>query len=252
MNTHDTEAIILATTDHGESDRLITVLTRTSGKLKGIAKGARRSQKRFVHSFEPLSLVALRYRESRSSSLVWMEACKLLNPHLVLREDLQRWGYAALLCEAIKEMVPERAGQEKVFTLLVEALGRLGEEKDPLNVVVLALFCLLDDLGYVLGLESCRSCRQPIVTAKRWKLNLAGGELLCLRHTPSAKGFLEVDLGTIMLLRQTRLVPQDQLWRLRLRPEVKLPLLQAEIDLVRHQLGRDLKSLTMLQQLAVL
>jgi DNA repair protein RecO (recombination protein O) len=81
MNIHDTEAIILATTDHGESDRLITVLTRTSGKLKGIAKGARRSQKRFVHSFEPLSLVALRYRESRSSSLVWMEACKLLNPH---------------------------------------------------------------------------------------------------------------------------------------------------------------------------
>jgi DNA repair protein RecO (recombination protein O) len=252
MNIHDTEAIILATTDHGESDRLITVLTRASGKLKGIAKGARRSQKRFVHSFEPLSLVALKYRESRSSSLVWVEACKLLNPHLVLREDLQRWGYAALLCESIKEMVPEGAKQEKVFALLVEALGRLGEEKDALNVVVLALFRLLDELGYVLGLDSCKTCGQPLAAAKRWKLNLAGGELSCLRHAPLTKGFLEVDLGTIMLLRQTLLAPQDRLWRLRLRPELKMPLLQAEIELVRAQLGRDLKSLKMLQQLAVL
>ena len=78
MRILDTEAIILSASDYGESDRLITFLTRSSGKLKGIAKGARRSQKRFVHSFEPFSVVALQYRERSAASLMWVEACKLL------------------------------------------------------------------------------------------------------------------------------------------------------------------------------
>jgi len=252
MNIHESEAIILSTTDHGESDRVITFFTKASGKVKGIAKGARRSQKRFVHAFEPFSLVTVQYHASRTASLLWVDACKLLNPHLELREDLQRWGYAALVCEIVKEMAPEKAQQENLFVLLTETLVRLGEDKDPVNVVVLTLFRLLSDLGYVLDLQACAKCRQPLASARDWRLDMVRGELLCSGHAPLMKGFLSTDLGTLMLLAQARLAPHEQLWRLRLRQEMKLPLLQALIALARHQLGKDLKSLKMLQQVAAL
>jgi DNA repair protein RecO (recombination protein O) len=252
MNIYESEAIVLSTTDYGESDRLITFFTRSSGKVKGIAKGARRSQKRFVHAFEPFSLVAVHYHVSRSSSLLWVDACKLLNPHLELREDLQRWGYAALVCEVVKEMAPESEQQENLFGLLRESLVRLGEDKDAVNVVVITLFRLLSDLGYVLDLRACRKCHQPLGAVREWWLDLVRGELLCSRHAPLMKGFLPADLGTLLLLEQVRLVPHEQLWRLRLRQEMKLPLLQAVIALARHLLGKDLKSLKVLQQVNAL
>ena len=166
MNHSLSKAIILSTTDHGESDRLITFLTETTGKLTGIAKGARRSQRRFAHSLEPCSLVELRYRESRSYSLVWLEECKLLDAHMELRENLPRWGYAGLLIEIIKELVAERAPHEELFELTECTLNRLATDPDSLNVLVLSLIRLFQGLGYLSQLESCTYCQQPAVSRR--------------------------------------------------------------------------------------
>jgi DNA repair protein RecO (recombination protein O) len=71
------EAIILRTRDYSESDRLITFFTRNQGQLTGIAKGARRSKKRFVHTLEPLSHVFITYADRRTSGLVRLDASEL-------------------------------------------------------------------------------------------------------------------------------------------------------------------------------
>jgi DNA repair protein RecO (recombination protein O) len=93
MEVSQTEAVVLSCRDYGESDRLIAFYSETGGNLRGIAKGARRSKKRFVHTFEPCSLVRLTYRVRKG--LVWIEAGSLLEPHLSLRTDLMRGGCGA-------------------------------------------------------------------------------------------------------------------------------------------------------------
>jgi DNA repair protein RecO (recombination protein O) len=249
MNHSLSKAIILSTTDHGESDRIITFLTETTGKLTGIAKGARRSQRRFAHSLEPCSLVELRYRESRSYSLVWIEECKLLDAHMELRESLPRWGYAGLLIEIIKELVAERAPHEELLELTEHALNRLATDPDSLNVLVLGLLRLFQGLGYLSQLESCTYCQQPAVAGAQWWLHLARGILACSRHPLVGKGYLAVDLGTLVLLRETRRSPLDKLWRLKIRHDMKNGLLQGLLDLAVHQMGKPLKSLKVLRQI---
>jgi DNA repair protein RecO (recombination protein O) len=252
MQTHETEAIILATYDHGESDRLITFLTRSGGKLKGIAKGARRSQKRFVHAFEPLSLVLLQYRERSRVSLAWVEACKLLDPHLSLRETLDRWGFAALLAEVMVDLVPERDSQEELFAVMESALKCLETDRDVVNAVILALYRMLSALGYMLDLSFCSECRQPLSPSGQYWLHFAGGRLLCGQHEPSAKGFIAVDLGTLTLLRRAREVPPEQLWRLRLSQGRKASVLEGLLGMVRAQLGKEPKSIKFLRDLGSL
>ena len=56
-----TKAIVLRSIDYGESDRILTFLTDDFGKLKGIAKGARRSRRRFANALEPFSLSTLHF-----------------------------------------------------------------------------------------------------------------------------------------------------------------------------------------------
>jgi DNA repair protein RecO (recombination protein O) len=62
-----TPAIVLRGRPHGESDKIVTFLTKDWGKVTGIAKGAKRSQRRFVNVLEPFTHVQLRFRSSHSS-----------------------------------------------------------------------------------------------------------------------------------------------------------------------------------------
>ncbi|MEN6485490.1 MAG: DNA repair protein RecO [Syntrophobacteraceae bacterium] len=246
MNVHDTSAFVLSTRDYGESDRLITFYTQEGGKLKGIAKGARRSQKRFVHAFEPCSLVALTYRERKS--LIWVEACKLVEPHLELRTDVERWGYGALVSEIVMEMTPEGECQPEVFSLFDATLGQLAGTKDPLNVILLFLIRFLDAMGYLPALENCCVCLRPIREDTRWWWHLQQGKLACSEHRSLQDGQLKLDLGTLVLIQQARRLALDKVWRLRLLQERKTPILHGVLDWIRDITRRELKSLRMLEQ----
>jgi DNA repair protein RecO (recombination protein O) len=246
MFFQETEAIILRTSDYGESDRLVTFYTRSSGKLKGVAKGARRSRKRFVHAFEPGSLVELTYRERRS--LIWIEGCKLLEPHLALRTEVQRWGYAALISEIMVELVPEGEPQEELFSLFKETLSRLSEDRDLLNVVLLFFIKFLDLMGYLPALEICSFCHGPLTKGTRWGWQIHEGTLICHKHRPVPEGYLMLDLGTLKLIEQVRQLPLDKMWRLHVGQDRKEPFLEALLQWVRAQIRKDLKSSELLRQ----
>lgn len=246
MQILQTEAIILHTRDYGESDRLIVFYSKTRGKLRGIAKGARRSRKRFVHTFELGSLVDLSYRERKG--LIWIEACKLLEPYLTLRTEVERWGYAALLEEIVLEMVPEADPQVELFELVEQSLGRLAEDKDPLNILVLSLLRFLDIAGYLPALDRCGVCQRPYASATGWWWRLQEGTLVCSEHRDGSEQ-LELDLGTLMVIQQARKAPLPKMWRLHLLPAKKRVLLQALLEWIQSQIRKQLKSFRLLAQL---
>jgi DNA repair protein RecO (recombination protein O) len=251
MTFQDTEAIVLSTADLGESDRLVTCYTRGGGKISGIAKGARRSRRRFVHSLETCSVVAMRYRERRASTLVWIDSCELLEPHLELREDLHRWGYAAFLAEVAREMTAEGVVHEALFQLLGEALTRLERERDPFNALLLALLRFCDLQGFLPVLDGCSVCRLPVTDAPRWWLHLARGLLLCPAHRGAA-GAVGVDLGTLLLVHQVRAMGLRELWRLRIRHGMKEALCSGILEVIGRQVDKELKSARLLRQIGAL
>jgi DNA repair protein RecO (recombination protein O) len=247
MDVSETEAIILSCKDYGESDRIIAFYSETAGSLKGIAKGARRSKKRFVHAFEPSSLVKLTYRSRKG--LVWMEACKLLEPHLSLRSDLRRWGYGALISEIMLEMVPEGEPQPELFSLLKETLDQLVKTRDPLNVVLLFLLRFLHIMGYLPALEKCEVCHRPLESAKHWWWRTSQGALACREHRRTDTDVFRLDLGTLVLIHQSRRFSLTKIWRLHFLQQRKVPLLHALLGMIREHIKKDLKSLRLLEQL---
>jgi DNA repair protein RecO (recombination protein O) len=245
MIVRQTEAIVLQTQDYGESDRLVSFYTRDGGKIRGIAKGARRSRKRFVNAFELLSLVDLTYKTTKS--LVWIEACKLLEPHLALRAELRRWGYASLASEVVLEMVPEGDPERELFFLLSETLARLTEGKDPQNLVLLFLLRFLDTTGYLPALDSCSVCRRPVGAATLWRWQLSQGALFCPDHRVNKA--ITLDLGTLKLIQQTRKLPLNKIWRLHLLQDKKATLFYSLVEWISDHTGKELNSLKLLGQI---
>src|SRR5579884_1890305 len=78
MPSRETEAIILKTFPLGEADRLVSFLGRSSGKLRGVAAGARRIKNRFGSTLELLSHVQIWYVERETRDLVRIQQCELL------------------------------------------------------------------------------------------------------------------------------------------------------------------------------
>ena len=246
MRTTTTEAIILNTEDYGESDRLISFYAGTGGKLRGIARGARKSQKRFVHAFEPCSLVEVTYIEGKS--LARIDACKLLEPYLELRTEVERWAYAALLSEIVLEMVPEGETQPEIFTLLKGAIEHLASDRDSLNVVLLFVFRFLDLMGYLPALDGCSVCRTPLANSTAWFWRVGRGQLVCPSHLPVQEDYIELDLGTLVLIQRARMFALEKIWRLRFGREKKSALLYCLLNWIRGQIQKNLKSLRMIEQ----
>jgi DNA repair protein RecO (recombination protein O) len=247
MDVTDTEAIILNCRDYGESDRIIAFYGESAGMLSGIAKGARRSKKRFVHVFEPGSVVRLTYRARRG--LVWIDACNLLEPHLGLRKDLRRWGQAALISEIILEMVPEGEPEPELFSLLKQTLDHLVTTRDPVNVVLLFLLRFLHVMGYLPSLEQCEVCHRPLKDSHYWWWRINQGTLVCTEHRQADGDRLQLDLGTLVLIHQSRRFSLANMWRLHFSQYRKVPLFNALLGWVRDHIKKDLKSMRLLDQL---
>src|SRR5260221_576640 len=155
-----TSAIVLRGRLHGESDKIVTFLTKDWGKVTGIAKGAKRSQRRFVNVLEPFTHVQLRFRPSRphhADELAFIFGCDLLQSFRGPSRDLQRFAIASYCSELIDVMVTGREAGEEIYALLRDSLQGL-ETTEPISSVFLCTFelLLLAHTGYAPHLSDCQ------------------------------------------------------------------------------------------------
>jgi len=181
--THATTAIVLRTRPYGESDKIVSCLTENHGKITGIAKGAKRSRKRFVNSLELFSLVNLRFQDRPHSNLVFILGADLLVGFKTLVSGLDKIAFASYLVEITEGLIGEREENPLVFRHLKKGLDFL--ENSGTSLAFLASFelKLLRLAGYQPALESCKRCRKqrddglPV----RWHFSPPDGGILCER-----------------------------------------------------------------------
>jgi DNA repair protein RecO (recombination protein O) len=99
------EAVVLRHTDWGEADRLLVLYTREAGKLRAIAKGARRLRSRKAGHLEPFTRVTLMLARGRDLWIVTQ--AQTVNAYLPLREDLLRTSYAIYVMELLDRFTYE-------------------------------------------------------------------------------------------------------------------------------------------------
>lgn len=123
---YTTEALILKRMDYGEADRILTLFTPQQGKMRAIAKGARRTTSRLAGSVELFTRSQLQLAAGRDLEIVTQGESKERFPHL--RADLWHATTAYYLAELIDKFTEEEGDHASLYTLLVETLRRLDED----------------------------------------------------------------------------------------------------------------------------
>ena len=158
MPARETEAIILKTFPLGEADRLVSFLGRSSGRLRGVASGARRLKNRYGSTLEILSHVQLWYVERETRDLVRIQQCELLESFHRAQSDYGLSTGLALISEISERVLPEQEVAEPMFRLLLLAareVDRRGSWQLPLAYFA---FWTVRLGGWLPPLDRCAEC----------------------------------------------------------------------------------------------
>jgi len=189
---------VLRHSDYGEADRLLTLYTRETGKVRAIAKGVRKIRSRKAGHLEPFTRVTLQLAAARDWPIVTQ--AETVDAYLPLREDLMRTGYASYVVETIDRFTYEEGENYALYKLLTDTLARLATPRDPYLPLRYYEVHLLEHLGFRPELFYCVNCHAEIQPADQY-FSFAQGGVSCPKCGINRPDLLPVSLDALRFLR---------------------------------------------------
>lgn len=128
MRLVTTDAIVLRSYNLAESDRIVVCLTRSSGLVRAVAKGARRMKSRFGAALEPYTLIKLSFYEKENRDLVTMSAAEILKSNFSLSTNVETAEVLAYMGELVVEFAPPHETDERLYRMLTACVEALSEQ----------------------------------------------------------------------------------------------------------------------------
>lgn len=177
MALKESEAIVLRSFPLHEADLLVTFFTRAEGKVKGVAKSAKRSRKRFGGALEPLTAVRVYYDDRERKELARIDSCDVIESPLASTVDYPRAVALGHIAELLDELLPDREANDAIFRLTWTVLQNLraGAIWMPLTYFDLWLVRLV---GFLPDLSECIVCGRALNGSRAFYHALADG-LMC-------------------------------------------------------------------------
>lgn len=202
MATYKTQGVIMRRANFGEADRLITVLTNSRGKLRAVARSARRPTAKMAGSLEILMRAEFRFAEGKNLDLVIESNPIDFYPNI--RANLDKFKLASLLAEIVDKVSADNEPVKGFYELLGEYLKFIdGSNEFTVQLVVSSFeLRLLRLLGYGPQLSICAVGGEPLIPGQNFWSSSQGG-VVCVKHKGGLDRIVAVADNTIKFLRIT-------------------------------------------------
>ena len=159
MGLTETEALVLRTYNLAEADKIVVCLTRTSGLVRGVARGSRRIKNRFGAALEPFTLLQLPYYQKENQELVSISNADILKSHFGLFRDPQILPALAYMGDLVVEFSPPHQTNDKLFRMVTACLEALNQTPQHLQSILRYFeIWILRLEGFLPDLRSCAEC----------------------------------------------------------------------------------------------
>ncbi len=246
MPLYKTNAIVTRSTNYGESDKIVTFFTRDFGKIRGIAKGARRSRKRFQNALGLFSHIRLIFFDREGVGLVRAESSDILHTFPNIRENLIKIYYGNYFLELVNEMAGEREANLEAFNLLLSFLLSLEEGETHEERLRMFEIRMLSLFGYRPNLKQCDLCKkgwEDLRETPNLFFSPEKGAMICEGCSKMVNHLTPVSLGTARLIEQISYMDLSKLHRLKFTPQALSESRELLPKFITYQLGKELKSL---------
>ncbi len=247
-------AIVLRAIEHGDHDKIVTFFTLKQGKTSLIAKGAKKSIRRFAGILELFSVLNLVWAQGRGRGLPILQEATVVRPFERIRTDIAKTAYASYWCELVYHWMEQGQKQVSVYELLEYTLDKLNAGDLSAGTLHLALqlrFMVIN--GFRPGFEHCSTCRLPLEQCGSASVafDARRGGVLCPQCHAQKPSRLYLSKGTIKLLQWVLNAPLKKLHRLRFSDQAIQESLDMLEAFVPYHLGKETKSLKFLKALKI-
>lgn len=244
-----TEAVVIGRLNYGESDLIVTFYTRDFGKLRGIAKGAKRSGKRFVNALDIFCRSLLYFSKKTGEELIIVENCDVIQHFEKLRSSTEKTTVASYITELVDAFTPEGKPQRTIYSELCGFLTLLEGNAPPSTLSLFFSARLLKLTGFQPVLDHCTQCKLPVSKGIRYSFAKEDGGVVCEKCYTGELPVLSMSLGTIKTLHLTMRVPLSRLHHIQLSQTMAEEARNALKSFILHITGKELKSLKVLEQI---
>ena len=247
MALKESEAIVLRTYPLREADLLVTLFTRLEGKVKGVARAAKKSRRRFGGALEPLTYVRVHYEDRERQELARLDSCEVLESPLAREVSYPRAAALGHVAELLDELLPDREANDAVFRLTLAVLAALQGSEIWLPVTYFELW-MTRLVGFLPELSECIVCGRGLNGSRAFYHVLADG-LMCVDDKRLASS--ELSSESRMLAAQMFRTPVEGLdlhdW-----PKAKAAdLRKFLIQILERHLERKLVTAGMLERISI-
>jgi DNA repair protein RecO (recombination protein O) len=193
MGVLTSEAVVLRTWPVHEADLIVSFFTRDYGKVRGVAKSALKSRKRFGGALEPMTVARAWFAERPRQELVRLDQLEIMRSPLSAPVDLARMTVLSFFAEVLDEALPDHDPQETVFRLLVAVLEQTTVERPWMPLTYFSLWMtrltgLLPDTGH------CMVCGEALgLRAAELSYSSSADGLFCGLHANGSASALSAD-----------------------------------------------------------
>jgi DNA repair protein RecO (recombination protein O) len=164
MPARETEAIILRTFPLGEADRLVSFFGRESGRMRGVAAGARSVKNRYGSTLGVMSHVQLWYIEKETRELVRIQQAELLESLHKSQSDYELSTGLAIVSEIAEQVLPDHEVSESMFRLMLLTAREVERTADWTLPVSYFAFWTVRLGGWLPRFDRCAKCGTPFGT----------------------------------------------------------------------------------------
>lgn len=182
MPSHNDSAIILRGHDFGEADRIISFFCKHHGKIRAIAKGARKIKSRFAGRLEPFHRVDITYFGRENAGLYKLSGIDLRAMRSGIADDLEKFARACYVTELVELSTRDGDPNMRVFMAADAALDIMASESNVRDLDWITRFFdvkLLNHLGYGPTLDKCVACGRVLQDAGKLAFDVGRGGVLC-------------------------------------------------------------------------
>ena len=177
MALRESEAIVLRTYPMREADLLVTLFTRAEGKVRGVARSAKKSKRRFGGALEPLTYVRAFYDVRERQELARLDSLEVLESPLASEVSYARAVALGHIAELLDELLPDHEANDAIFRLTLSVLHILTGPDVWLPITYFELW-LTRLVGFLPELTECVVCGRNLNGNRAWFHALADG-LMC-------------------------------------------------------------------------
>lgn len=223
-----TPAITLKSRKWGEADRIVTFYTLRFGKLRGVARGARRMKSHFGSALEPFVLCDLNLFEKPNDTLHRVSQADIKETFPALRESLALMAGAARMTNLVNAITPDGDPAAGIFETLAQGLRALNQGNDPSLTTLLFQIKLLGLTGFRPQTDHCAACgreTQRMGEGRAGRFSALAGGLLCdgcIGRRPER--YLLLSPGSLAFLQQALRMTPEILNRLKASGQVRSEL----------------------------